>query len=394
MRNNTPICNILLLGQTGAGKSSLLNYLIGESLADSRIGKPVTQSKSGFVGPYEKKIGNQQVSITDSVGLEADKSEDWFNNFNKLLIQHDVTAPLEQWYHVILYCINCAGSRIQDIDCDIIIKCIETCSSVVVVFTKADRAPEEEIGKLTSSLKNYLRERNVPRNSMPIICICNSSPKSSPPQFGKEEILSAITDAWKKTASMRLPVLIVHKLKEIITEWENIQIKDISRNINAFGEQNNELIEYLENEMGIFKNELFQSHFRQITMNLLQTYSPCTPVIQNELTINNNFIHTFKLEKKNLTGPELVGRVFASIPVGIGIGIWGLVSKSKEKERFEQAITNFADELRIECDKQQEIITGIIQKTLKTRKLKFIPLWVTIYKSLKKLWTLFIKRKK
>ena len=199
MRNNTPICNILLLGQTGVGKSSLLNYLFDENIADTDIGRPITQSKSDFVCAYKKTIGDQEVTITESVGLQIKEKTVWLKNFDMLLKQNDLTTPIQKRYHVILYCFNCGLSRIQDIDCDIITQCIENSLSVVVVFTKADYVYEEDIGNLTNTLKNCLRERNVPENSMPIICSCNSSPKSRFPQFGKEEILSAIQQAMTVT---------------------------------------------------------------------------------------------------------------------------------------------------------------------------------------------------
>ena len=55
-------CNIVTLGKTGAGKSSLLNYLFGTNFP-ARAGKPVT--------PYgldekEGDINGQRIRVYDS----------------------------------------------------------------------------------------------------------------------------------------------------------------------------------------------------------------------------------------------------------------------------------------------------------------------------------------
>ena len=67
-------CNILIMGKTGVGKSSLLNYLCGQNKALTGTGKPVTGR--GFQN-YDANINNQTVRIFDSWGLEADKTEEW-----------------------------------------------------------------------------------------------------------------------------------------------------------------------------------------------------------------------------------------------------------------------------------------------------------------------------
>ena len=60
--------NILLLGKTGVGKSSFINYFIGQPLAKVGDGRPVTQD---YFTPYEIADGEYPIRIFDTKGLEA-----------------------------------------------------------------------------------------------------------------------------------------------------------------------------------------------------------------------------------------------------------------------------------------------------------------------------------
>ena len=51
-------CNILILGKTGVGKSSLLNYICGKQLAEAGAGKPKTGKG---IYEYSATINGQQV---------------------------------------------------------------------------------------------------------------------------------------------------------------------------------------------------------------------------------------------------------------------------------------------------------------------------------------------
>ncbi len=43
IKKERPIMNILLMGATGVGKSSLINALFGKEIAKAGVGKPITQ---------------------------------------------------------------------------------------------------------------------------------------------------------------------------------------------------------------------------------------------------------------------------------------------------------------------------------------------------------------
>ncbi len=58
--------NILIIGKSGSGKSSLINYLYGKNIAKTGVGRPVTQN--GF-DKYSINWENINVEIYDSVGL-------------------------------------------------------------------------------------------------------------------------------------------------------------------------------------------------------------------------------------------------------------------------------------------------------------------------------------
>ena len=62
-------CNILLLGQTGVGKSSLLNYIAGKELAEAGISSHIGGITRG-INKYSVDINGQMCEVSDSEGLE------------------------------------------------------------------------------------------------------------------------------------------------------------------------------------------------------------------------------------------------------------------------------------------------------------------------------------
>lgn len=138
--------NILILGKSGVGKSTLVNTIFREKIAATGIGKPVTK--------HLQKISRKDVPITiyDSRGLELSVEvqeqvqDEVFSLVNEKKKSKDAI-------HLAYYCIQATSSRIEDTE----IKLIEEISKkipVIIVLTQS-------IGEQSKEFHQYIKEMNI-----------------------------------------------------------------------------------------------------------------------------------------------------------------------------------------------------------------------------------------
>lgn len=138
--------NVLLLGQTGVGKSSLVNTIFGEDLATVSHTKPETRGFHIYNSPMIP------VNIIDSEGYELADSDDFKKSLNDYIENNFSDA--EKQIHICWYCISISSARVLPYDLDNIEyltkeKRIPTC----VVFTQCDNdTPEGSIAKSLSEV--------------------------------------------------------------------------------------------------------------------------------------------------------------------------------------------------------------------------------------------------
>ena len=213
-------CNLLIMGKTGTGKSSLLNYLCDKKFAQTGAGKPVTGEG---IYEYDVRINNQEVKIFDSWGIEAGKVDRWQHLITESLKQHGVQKSMEDWFHSVIYCIQAGGGRVEDVDAAIINKFLGEGYHLTVVLTKADQVSEDEEKLMKKVIYQSVVGTPEYKCELNIISTCAEKKTlrngTTTKPFGKEDVQKAILEGWRDTIIDRMPKHVIARLSEMIDFW-------------------------------------------------------------------------------------------------------------------------------------------------------------------------------
>ncbi|MUU65964.1 GTPase [Helicobacter pylori] len=121
--------NILLMGATGSGKSSLINALFGEEIAKAGIGEPVTQH-------IEKYIDEQKgLILWDTQGIEAADYHDTMQSIKKEMEDSFKTLSEKEAVDVAYLCVKETSSRVQERERELLSFAKNWNIPTIVVFT-------------------------------------------------------------------------------------------------------------------------------------------------------------------------------------------------------------------------------------------------------------------
>ena len=157
--------NVVVIGKTGVGKSTLINSVFGENVAEVGLGRPVTQS----IRKLEKE--GTPLAIYDTPGLELQgdhSAENLLEQVTNLINEGIQSEDVNQAIHCIWYCINTASSRVEPTEMNFLRELGENtrrCNVPVSLVLTQAFSP-----KKTNEMIMALRKENLPvRQVIPVL---------------------------------------------------------------------------------------------------------------------------------------------------------------------------------------------------------------------------------
>ncbi len=215
--------NILVLGKTGVGKTSLLNYLYGFDLP---VGAGLPKTGKGI---HENLITRNGTAyhVFDTWGIEADSLPEWRKEVLALVRKRNTSPHINDWFHAVYYCFSASTARIEDAEIDeIIVPLLQSGCKMIVVLTNSEDGFRKQ--EKIAGMKEYLREELVKRlhhdpqlEIIPVASVAGETLAGDAiSRFGRTEVLEATQYNLADDIEKRLPAIYKMNVMQKLGAWK------------------------------------------------------------------------------------------------------------------------------------------------------------------------------
>lgn len=217
--------NFLVLGHTGVGKSSLINYLSGSNAAKTGTGAPCTQKNTWQKITCSSPFGqDESLTFYDSWGLEADKSEEW----DKLIKDKLSAGWSTDTICGVIYCFSYVH-RIENYELETIKKVLGTGYNLLIALTNADCSDHKDKKQdYHKRIDDYLKDYCGRYKSVDICSVNIKKIVGGAEQKGRLEALETLA----KFSTENLYRIYCDTLDNIFEEFN----EEINKRLNALSE--------------------------------------------------------------------------------------------------------------------------------------------------------------
>jgi predicted GTPase len=130
--------NILVIGKTGSGKSSIVNAVFGGAFAQSGVGEPVTKCLRRYAPEGERVV------VYDTRGLESGDGAEFESELQTFLSNLRASRDIADHLHVVWYVVDMSAARFHRYEarlCALVLRELP----LVVVLNKVDTASAEQV---------------------------------------------------------------------------------------------------------------------------------------------------------------------------------------------------------------------------------------------------------
>ncbi len=182
--------NLMVVGKTGVGKSTLVNSVFRENLADTGIGTPVTQHLQRVTKPGIPLVIYDTKGIELDPAVQAEVKQEILGEIDRLIRLNQK----DDLIHMIWFCINSLSRRVEDFEIEWIRSFAEKIP-VIVVLTQS-------IGRDYKELENYIKELNLPVKNVRSVLArdLEIDENYSLPAFGLKELVDTTFDCLPEAA--------------------------------------------------------------------------------------------------------------------------------------------------------------------------------------------------